>query len=486
MRHLPHWRSSFVFDTKSVRHTVVEEDVREEFYPARNWPGEKALDHLEFAIKYDGINLALLCSLFRHIEARELADYILEHPVSIPRRKLWFLYEFLTQSVLPLADAAKGNYVELLNPEEYYTLKRGTRSPRHRVVNNLMGSVAFCPLIRRTERLKALEYKNFTEQCACMLDAYPPELLRRALSYLYTKETKSSFEIEHIKPSPSRTEKFISLLTLAETEDFCQSERLLELQNRIVDSRFADTDFRSIQNYVGQTITCQKEIVHYICPKPEDVHSLMDGLVEAHQKMSFGDIPAIVHAAAIAYGFVFIHPFSDGNGRIHRFLIHNVLARRSFTPKGLMIPVSAAMLKNPVAYDKSLEAFSRPLLQQIDYKLNQTGEMQVQNETAHWYRYIDMTPQAEALLGFISETISREVTTELDFLVMYDKAKRGIQEIVDLQDRQIDLFINLCIQNNGQLSDRKRERHFNMLTETEIAGMEKAVKNSFSAYKDAK
>lgn len=220
------------------------------------------------------------------------------NPVSIPRRKLWFLYEFFTGTLLPLEDADKGNYILLLDPEEYYTLKNGVRSSRHRVINNLTGTVAFCPLIRRTDRLKQVEQTNFIEQCAHILDAYPPELLRRALSYLYTKETKSSFAIEHIKPTPSRREKFVSLLTLAETDDFCERSRLLELQNIIVDARFADTEFRTIQNYVGQTITFQKEIVHYIAPKPEDVESLIEGLVEAHQKMHAGDIPAIVHAAA--------------------------------------------------------------------------------------------------------------------------------------------------------------------------------------------
>ena len=60
----------------------------------------------------------------------------------------------------------------------------------------------------------------------------------------------------------------------------------------------------------------------------------------------------------MAYGFVFLHPFEDGNGRIHRFLIHNILARRGFTPDGIMFPVSAAMLRDRGVYDASLEAFS--------------------------------------------------------------------------------------------------------------------------------
>ena len=58
--------------------------------------------------------------------------------------------------------------------------------------------------------------------------------------------------------------------------------------------------------------------------------------------------PFVIHAAAIGYGFVFLHPFEDGNGRIHRFLIHNILARRGFTPADVMAPVSATMLKRVV------------------------------------------------------------------------------------------------------------------------------------------
>jgi len=72
----------------------------------------------------------------------------------------------------------------------------------------------------------------------------------------------------------------------------------------------------------------------------------MAGLLAAHRVMQEGAGPAVIHAAAISYGFVFMHPFEDGNGRIHRFLIHNILFLCGQIPKGLMFPVSAAMLKN--------------------------------------------------------------------------------------------------------------------------------------------
>lgn len=64
---------------------------------------------------------------------------------------------------------------------------------------------------------------------------------------------------------------------------------------------------------------------------------------------------AVARAAIIAFGFVFIHPFLDGNGRIHRFLIHDMLTRDGLSEQGLIIPVSAHMLQNIVEYDTVLE-----------------------------------------------------------------------------------------------------------------------------------
>lgn len=100
----------------------------------------------------------------------------------------------------------------------------------------------------------------------------------------------------------------------------------------------------------------------------------MAGLIESHQLMINGNVSPIVHASIISYGFVFLHPFEDGNGRIHRFLIHNIFSLRKMLPRGLMFPISAVMLKNPADYNASLEAFSQPLLKFIDYQLNKMME----------------------------------------------------------------------------------------------------------------
>jgi Fic family protein len=303
--------------------------------------------------------------------------------------------------------------------------------------------------------------------------------LKRALGYLYAKETKSSFEIEHVTPTSTRAERFIALLQLAEKEDFCDKKNLIELQNRIVDPRFRDSDYRLSQNYVGETVAWQREKIHFVCPKPEDLTDLMEGLVAANQRMEKGNVFAVIHAAVIAYGFVYFHPFEDGNGRIHRFLIHNILARRCFTPEGVMFPVSAYMLKNRSDYDASLEAFSRQVMPLVEYSIDEEGHMTVHDETAVLYRYIDMTSQVEALYRFIEKTIDTELVQELAFLANYDETKKAIQEIVDMPDRQIDLFIRLCLQNNGRLSVRKRASHFKLLTNDEIGRMEEAVQNVY-------
>jgi hypothetical protein len=205
----------------------------------------------------------------------------------------------------------------------------------------------------------------------------------------------------------------------------------------------------------------------------------MGGLIAAHQRMRQTVISPVIHAAVIAYGFVFMHPFEDGNGRIHRFLIHNILAQSDFTPEGIVFPVSAVMLSHAKSYEASLDAFSKAIMPLIDYTLNEEGELQVHNQTAQWYRFPDMTAQAEALFQFIEQTLEQELVSELEFLLHYDQCKRAMQGIVDLPDRRLDLLIKSCLQNHGRLSLAKRNKYFPELTENEIMTLEQLFQKYF-------
>jgi hypothetical protein len=475
---IPNPHHSAVGSTGAFR-IVRTGDRVEATYPLAYWPGDLVGDHLEFAIKNDGIDLGVLYALFTVIPEEEIVGFVSSKPTGIYSRKIWYLYEILMNRTLPLPDLHQGNYIALLEVEKYYASNKPIRIGRQRVLDNLLGTPAFCPMVRRTEELVEWESLDIRARTEELVRDYPPDLLHRALNYLYTKETRSSFLIENIRLEGNRTEKFVDLLKKAEERDFCEPTALVGIQNQIVDPRFAEPGYRTDQNYVGQSVSLTRQVVHYVCPKPTDVPDLMEGLVACHRRLMDSGVPAVIHAAVISFGFVYLHPFLDGNGRLHRFLIHNILSLRQVVPDGLMFPVSAAILKDPREYDRTLEAFSKPLMARVRFQMDVRGRLEVDGDTGGLYRFMDLTSQTESLYGFMKKAIETELVEELGFLSNYDRTRRSIQAIVDMPDAQIDLFIGLCLQNQGRLSARKRESHFAYLTDEEIGAMEQAVRDGY-------
>lgn len=68
------------------------------------------------------------------------------------------------------------------------------------------------------------------------------------------------------------------------------------------------------------------------------------------------DIPVIAHLALAHSQFETIHPFTDGNGRTGRALLHMML-RESGLTRGSTIPVSAGLLHETDAYFAALTAY---------------------------------------------------------------------------------------------------------------------------------
>ena len=266
-------------------------------------------------------------------------------------------------------------------------------------------------------------------------------------------------------------------LRAAATFDPLDKAALVRLQGTIVDPRYAATDWRSIQNFVGRTAADFSEEVDFICPRPEDVPVLMEGWKALTRRVLDDGVPPVVAAAVSAFTFVFVHPFEDGNGRIHRFLIHHVLASTGYSPPDVIFPVSAAILRDRRGYDQLLETFSRPLLEFIEWRWTPQREIVVENETRDLYRFVDLTDFAEYLYDRVVETVRRDLKEELGFITMFDRAFKAVCEIVDMPDRRASLLVRLCMQNNGHLAARKR-RQFPELSDGELALIEAAVRDA--------
>ena len=472
---LPHHRWSFIAERGSRRELSDGRFVlRLDLDPL----GMSDVDHLLFALKHDGSSLEILAAFVADTNQEAFEDNlttaIRNKPTGKYHRQLWFLYEWLTGRRLAVNDLEVGNYVPLLDDEDYYT-GPVIRSRRQRVVNNMLGTPGFCPVIRRTEELSERSSETLAKHIREIVSDYDPDVLARALSYLYTKETMSSFAIERETPKPKRAERFANLLKRVSELGALSEAVLAELQSSIVDPRFAEEGFRTVQNYVGESVGLHRQLVHYVSPRPEDVGDLMAAWFEAVERMEEVEIDPVVWAACASFGFVFVHPFADGNGRLHRFLIHYVLARRGLTPAGMVIPVSAVMLAKRGEYDACLEKLSKPLLPLIEYEIHDDGSLDVLNETANHYRYFDATPMAEYLHRWLDEAVHEDLRAELDFLVGLRKTRAEMSAVVDLPDRLANLFVKVCLANGGRLSKTKRDSHFDMLTDEEVAALERAV-----------
>ncbi|MEW5818657.1 MAG: Fic family protein, partial [Cyanobacteriota bacterium] len=329
----PYYRESYLLEKGNNR--VVEKlNQTEYYYKQKNIKDDNLWNNVEFALKHEGINLEIFENLFEVLGKEVVQNYVKKKPNGKYNRIIWFLYEWLTEKNLDLKDIDTRNYIELLDSDLYYT-SDPVNHKRYAIKENLLGNKYFCPFIRKTDRLNHYKNINLKEKALKVIANYNSSLIKRASSYLYFKETKSSNEIEREKPNQARLVRFVNILEKIDQLDKLSKEFLIEIQNTIVDPRYAQKDYRTWQNYVGETFGLEHQKIHYIAPKGEDVESLMKGLLECSERLLTSNLPPVVIAAILSFGFVFIHPFEDGNGRIHRFLIHYVLAKLNSTPEGV-------------------------------------------------------------------------------------------------------------------------------------------------------
>ena len=444
-------------------------------FPSRYLPEETLYKQLTFALKYEGVNLLLFKKLFEILNIRELETMLQKEVLGQYSRRIWFLYEWLMKRQLNIPDLKTGNLVPLIDEKLQYAVK-GSSSPRHKIINNLPGTPNYCPLIRKTKKLEEYIQSNLREKKTTLLESIHNDILQRASAFLLLKDSKASFTIEGESPKSKRAARWGQAIGQAGSKDLSKEE-LIRLQQIVIENeRFVEMGFRHKAGFVGEHDRSSGEpIPDHISARCEDLDKLVKGLLNTNEKLLNSDLDAVLIATIIAFGFVFIHPFEDGNGRIHRYLIHHVLAKKKFSQQGMIFPVSSSILDHLDDYRIVLEAYSHPLLDFIDWEETQDHNVKVLNETLDYYRFFDATKQAEFLYDCVRDTIENIIPNEVTYLTNYNEFKRYLDDEFEMPDKSVGLLIRFLDQNKGKLSKRALKKEFSALKKEEV----KDIENNF-------
>ncbi|MGY4430662.1 Fic family protein [Bradyrhizobium sp. F1.13.1] len=460
-----------------TKHRIIEQGGWR-IYTPRHAPEASLEGHLTFALKNEGLDLAVLKRLFLAVKEGEIAELVRQKPTGLYTRRIWFLYEWLLGRELKLPPADKVSYVDAVDTDLQFA-GTGENSARHRVRNNLPGTPEFCPLVFKSPALNEFIAQDWKERARAVVNAVPKDLLARTAAFLLLKDSKSSYVIEGERPPQDRIQRWGRAIGEAGRAPLDEQE-FLRLQNIVIgDERFVKMGFRQEGGFVGEhDRDTQRPIPDHIDARHEDIASLMAGLI-AFDHSAENDLDPIIAAAVLAFGFVYIHPFEDGNGRIHRYLMHHVLARRGFNPAGLHFPVSSAILDRITEYKGVLESYSSRLLPCVQWEATQKGNVTVLNDTADFYRFFDATPHAEFLYECVRQTIEQDLPNETNFLRNFDTFRAGIENMIDMPERTLNNLFGFLRQNDGRLSKRARENEFAELTQDEVTKIEQFYADSF-------
>lgn len=465
---------------KHVRGSHREEDGFRVF-DKRYQPGDQFIDHLNFALRHENMDLLILKRAFEVAPKAVLETFIRSTPTGAQTRRAWFFYETLTGQTLDVDDAPNVRAVDALDPEAYFTGK-GEVSRRHKVRDNLLGNGDWCPVIRRTEQLEAFTALGLAGRAAETVGRTGQHLVTRAASFLLLADSRASFEIEGERAPRSRLERW-GKAVLQAGKNTLTLEEIIRLHSVLIeDARFVFPGLRPDGVFLGERDHLNDPMPEFIGARPDDLEAQCVSLLAANDRMRDGDLDPVLQAAATAFGFIYVHPFQDGNGRVHRCLIHHVLAERGYTPPGMVFPVSSVMLDRIDDYRRTLQAHSMPLMDFIEWRPTADHNVEVLNDTADLYRYFDCTEQAEFLYACVQRTVEHDLPREIDYLRRHDEAMGRIMEMIDMPDRLAQNLILFIRQNDGKLSKRKREKDFSALSDDEVLGLEKIIQDAFEGF----
>jgi len=264
------------------------------------------------------------------------------------------------------------------------------------------------------------------------------------------------------------------------------------IQREILGASALHYGLRQSPVFVGESGRFGDEQVHYIGPPWAQLPSLLEGLQQV-LKRTIGLSP-VVRAALASFGIVYLHPMTDGSGRLSRFLINDVLRRDGALPKPYILPISAILQRadlRPMSYDGALEVFSRPFMRQYQNDWSFGPEQRADDgvvynlqfsryeDALHAWRHPDLTQHVTFLADALELTIEQEMRGEAQYLQKHSATRLRLKSIVEGPDAALDRIIRSVRESRGVVSGKLRAE-YPILERSEIAAdVVRAIREEF-------
>lgn len=415
------------------------------------------LEHVLFALKHEGVNLQILAQTLRLISPDDLLTALRAAPGGIYIRKACYLWELLTGGHLQDLPAISGAATDLFDPKRYVT-GASRPNPRWRVNFNGIGTPRYCATVERTDEIEAGLAGDLLSRVNDFLGSLNAGILDRTLQWAYLSETQDSFAIERESPTEDKAHGVVRLLRQAHDRRPLTEDYLADLQSATISNPFDKAfAFRSEQNWLG-TSGSGAAGVTYIPPPPDLTRELMGELM-TFANTTAKDVDPIVAASVISFGFVFLHPFMDGNGRLSRFLFHQALCQSGRLADGLVLPVSVAIKKHEADYLRTLQAYSLQARQRwrVMWIDADKYEFKFQADDSI-YRYWDATTAVQFGLRMAREALDIVLKRETEFIARYDRIFQAVNDRFDLRGSDLSQLIVMCLKNDNVVSKKRRDK----------------------------
>lgn len=238
----------------------------------------------------------------------------------------------------------------------------------------------------------------------------------------------------------------------AENNNTITEELILKTHNLVSGKHLTYKNrFRDDQNVVKDSET---GTIVYMPPEAKDVKNLINQMIKEFNGKNTNDIPIPIKAGIVAYEFVTIHPFWDGNGRLSRLLATYILKSYGYDLKGFYVVEEF--------YDKNIDDYYNSL------------QMGLHHNFYFGRKDADITQWLEYFIGTMANTFEA-VGERVKEIYKNSKEEMNIIDTLDKRERWV---ANYIITNN-KIKAKDIANHFKINIDTANNWIKKWIEKEF-------